>query len=233
MLWIIGGWDNRPDSLGAAVDRLQRSLSHIPAEPGKYGQWGYWQRRDADDECSRLDFIPIDVGDARALAEVIQAATDRVRLGPNAAPGLNVELSRPITVRRSATSSAWFKYIVRVGFVDSRRPFNHIAFEVDDDTDEGTLMGYMSALVNAWQPDRLGVVSVETKRAQGHKGPQVAVGRLAYIADSVPLSTTVLDDDIDVEVADGGSWIRVPGTIENPSLDHILQVRRALGYATD
>lgn len=232
MLWIIGGWDNRPDSLGAAADRLQRSLSRIPDESGEYGRWGYWRRRDPDDEHSDLDFVPIDVGDARALAEVIEGANDRVRLGPSAAPGLNVELSRPITVRRSATGSAWFKYVVRAGFVDSRRPFNHIAFEVDDDTDECILADYMGALIEAWQPDHLGVLNVETKRAQGHKGPQVVVGRLTYIADSIPLNTSMLDDDIELEMVNGGSWIRVPGTIENPSLSHILQVRRALGYET-
>ncbi|MFV8241762.1 hypothetical protein [Mycolicibacterium peregrinum] len=230
MLWIIGGWDNRPDSLGAAVDRLRNSLSRIPEEPGKYGRWGYWKRRDIDNEDSDLDFVPIDVGDARALTEVIQGATDRVRRGPSAVPGLNVELSRPITVQRSPTSSTWFKYTVRVGFVDSRRPFNHIAFDVDDDTNECIVVDYMGALIEAWQPDRLGVLNVETKRAQGHKGPQVVVGRLTYIADSVPLNTSILDDGIEVAEAEGGCYIRVPGTIENPSLDHILQVRRALGY---
>ncbi|WP_273732536.1 hypothetical protein [Mycolicibacterium septicum] len=233
MLWIIGGWGNRPDSLESAVDRLQRSLSCIPDESGKYGPWGYWQRRHPDDEDSRLDFVPIDAGDAGALADAIVRETEQVRLGPNAAPGAYVDLSRPVTVQRSPTSSAWFKCIVRVGFIDQPRPLNHIAFEVDDDTDERTLMGYMSALVDAWHPDRLGVLTVESKRAQGHKGPEVAVGRLTYVRNSIPLNTSILDDEIEVAEAEGGCYIRVPGTIENPSLHHILQVRRALGYPTD
>lgn len=232
MLWIIGGWGNRPDSLGAAVERLQRSLSRIPDESGKYGQWGYWQHRDVDDEGSDLDFVPVDVGDARALADVVQRVTERIRLGPNAAPGQYVDLSRPITVQRSPTSSIWFKYTVRVGFLDRPRPHNHIAFDVDDGTEEATLANYMRALIEAWQPDRLGVLSAENKRAQGHKGSQAVVGRLTYIADSIPLNTSMLDDDIDLEMVDGGNWIRVPGTIENPSPAHILQVRRALGYET-
>lgn len=231
MLWIIGGWGNRPDSLESAVDRLQHSLSRIPDESGKYGPWGYWQRRHPDDEDSRLDFVPIDAGDAGALADAIVRETEQVRLGPNTAPGAYVDLSRPVTVQRSPTSSAWFKCIVRVGFIDQPRPLNHIAFEVDDDTDEPILAGYLGALIEAWQPDRLGVLTVETKRAQGHKGPQVAVGRLTYIADSVPLNTNALGGDVDVAEAEGGRYIRVPGTPIDPSLEHIRQVRKALGYA--
>ncbi|MGV0814194.1 hypothetical protein ABQF34_19685 [Mycolicibacterium boenickei] len=229
MLWIIGGWDNRPDSLEAAVDRLQRSLRRIPDESGKYDQWGCWQRRDAGDEHSDLDFVPIDVADARALADVIAMNTVQARRGPSAVPGVYIELSRPVTIQRSATSSPWFKYAVRVGFVDRPRPHNHIAFDVDDDTDERTLMGYMSALVEAWQPDHLGALTIETLRAQGHKGPGPVVGRLTYIRDGFPFNTNVLGDEIDVAKADGGHYIRVPGTPENPSLDHIHQVRRALG----
>lgn len=92
-------------------------------------------------------------------------------------------------------------------------------------------MGYMSALVDAWHPDRLGVLTVESKRAQGHKGPQVAVGRLTYIADSVPLNTNALGAEVDVAEAEGGRYITVPGTPTDPSLEHIRQVRNALGYA--
>lgn len=227
-MWILGGWGNRPDTLASAVDRLQSSLNRIPNESEKYGTWGIWQRRDPDDD-TEVEFVPIDVSDSTALANVISQTTEEFRGGPTTS-GLNIELSRPATVHRSEISPRWFKYIVRVGFTDMPRPFNHIAFDVDDDADERTLMGYMSALVEAWQPDRLAVLTVNTKRAQGHKGSEVAVGRLTYIREGIPLNASGLGDDIDVAKADGGSYIRVPGTPESPSLEHILRVRRALGY---
>lgn len=229
VLWIMGGWGNRPDSLTSAVDRLQRSLNRFPGESGKYGTWGIWQHRDADDG-TELDFVPVEVNDSAALANVIAQETDEIRGGPSSAPGLNIELSRPAVGQQSEVSAGWFKYIVRVGFTDMPRPFNHVALDVDDDTDERILMSYMSALVAAWQPDRLGVLTVDTKRAQGHRGSEVAVGRLTYIRDGVALNINVLGDGIDVAEADSGSYIRVPGTPKKPSLEHILRLRRALGY---
>ena len=227
MFWLMGGWDNRPDPLTSAVDRLQRSLQRLPDEAGKYGPWGVWQRQDSSNE---LDFVRVEVNDAAVLADVIAQVTEEVRGGPTTRPGLNIELSRPTVGQLPEGSPIWCKYIVRAGFIDMPKPFNHIAFDVGDDTDERTLTAYMSALVDAWQPDRLGVLNVEIKRAQGHKGAEAAVGRLTYVREGVPLDTSVLGDGIDVAHADGGSYIRVPGTPENPSLDHIFQVRRALGY---
>jgi hypothetical protein len=229
VLWIIGGWGNRSDSLQATVDRLQRSLSRIPAELEKYGSWGIWQRRDAD-EVTESSFESIDVNDPDALADAIRTETEQVRRGPNTAPGMYVHLSRPAAVPRPATSSVWFEYTVRVGFVDRPRPHNHITFGIDDHTDERTLMGYMSALADAWQPDHLGAVTLETRRAQGAKGPQIVVGRLTYIRHGIPFNTGALGGEVEVAEADGGRYIRVPGTPVDPSLEHIRQVRDALGY---
>lgn len=151
-------------------------------------------------------------------------------VGPTA-PGAYVDLSRPVTVQRSPTSSAWFKCIVRVGFIDLPRPLNHIAFDVDDDTDESALMGCMSALVDAWQPDHLAALTIRTRRAQGQKGPGPVVGRLTCIRDGIPLNANVLGAEVDVAEAEGGRYIRVPGTPTDPSLEHIRLVRKALGYA--
>ncbi|QRY54511.1 hypothetical protein [Mycolicibacterium septicum] len=166
MLWIIGGWGNRPDSLESAVGRLQRSLSRIPDESGKYGPWGYWQRRQA-----------------------------------------------------------------RAGFIDRPQPHNHIAFNVDDDTDDSAVMGYMSALVEVWRPDHLGALTMRTWRAQGRKAPGPVVGRLTYVRDGTPLNANALGGEVDVAEAAGGRYIRVPGTPTDLSLEHIRQVRKALGYA--
>ncbi|WKG05381.1 hypothetical protein [Mycolicibacterium sp. HK-90] len=231
MLSIVGGWGNREDSLPAAVDRLQRSLNRAPVEPEKYGAWGFWRRQE-DDENSNLTFVPIDINDSEILGGVITTATEQVRRGPNTAPGLYVDLSRPALSQTSETSPGWYQYTARVGFVDRPRPHNRVTFGVDDAIDERTLMGYMSALVEAWQPDHLGSVTIETLRAQGHKGAGPVVGRLTYVRDGTPLNTNVLGDEVHVAEADGGRYIRVPGTPSDPSLEHILEVRRALGYET-
>ena len=56
------------------------------------------------------------------------------------------------------------------------------------------------------------------------------MGRLTYIRDGISFDTNVLNAEVDVAEADGGRYVRVPGTPASPSLDHVLQVRRALGY---
>ncbi|WP_441960274.1 hypothetical protein [Mycolicibacterium houstonense] len=231
MLWIIGGWDNRSDSLQSSAQRLQRSLRSAPPEPEKYGPWGIWSPRQPD-AATGYDLVPVDVDNLTELESAIKAVTMRVNKGPRTAPGLNIELARRANGDRPETAPTRFEYTARTGFVDARRPFNHIAFDVDDDTDDRTLMRYMSALVEAWQPDHLGAVTQEVKRAQGHKGSQVAVGRLTYVRDGIPLDTNTLGDEVDVAAADGGRYIRVPGTPADPRLDDVLQVRRALGYGT-
>lgn len=231
MLWIIGGWDNRPDLLQSSAQRLQRSLRAAPQEPEKYGPWGIWYPRQPD-AATGYDLVPVDIDNLTELESAIEAVTIRVNKGPRTTPGLNIELARRAIGDRPETAPTRFAYTARVGFVDARRPFNHIAFDVDDDTDDRTLMRYMSALVDAWQPDRLGAVTEEAKRAQSHKGSQVAVGRLTYVRDGIPLNTNALGDEVDVAEADGGRYIRVPGTPSDPGLEHILQVRRALGYET-
>jgi hypothetical protein len=87
------------------------------------------------------------------------------------------------------------------------RPFNHVALELEADTDERTLTRCMSALVDAWQPDHLGAVTQGVKRAQGQRPPEVSIGRLTYVRDGTPLDRSALGDQIDVAEADGGLYI--------------------------
>ena len=228
VLWIVGGWGNRPDPMRTSADRLQRSLRRLPAEPESYGPWGFWQPNELEPHANS-HFERLDIDDINAIENAIETVTERVSREPRSAPGLNIKLFREL-VSDPSSSPRWCKYSARVGFVDKRRPFNHIAFDVVEETDERTLMSYMSTLVEAWQPDHLGAVTEQTMVAQGQKPPEVCVGRLTYIRDGIPFETTVLDAEVDVAEADGGRYIRVPGTPAIPSLDHILQVRRALGY---
>ncbi|MCV7169948.1 hypothetical protein H7I41_08435 [Mycobacterium manitobense] len=232
MIWMMGGWGNRQDELQSCALRLQRSIRLAPSEPDLYGQWGVLQPQQPDSRTGEdLRIVPIDVDDVDALERIIVSTTEAGSAGPRTGPGHYIDLVRDSVSPASEESATTFKYTVRAGFTDMPRPYNHIFADLRSETDERTLMGYMSALVQAWNPDHLGAVSRRVKREQGHRPPEVVVGRLTYIRGGTPLNTSALGDEIDVAAADGGHYIRVPGTPEQPSVDHIRRVRQALGYA--
>lgn len=230
MLWLIGGWSNRPDPLHSSAERLLRSLQLMPQQPDLYGPWGLWRQRDPDPSKGAV-LIPVDTGDVTAVEQAITEVTERGNGGkPRTAAGLRAELSRSVVGERPPTSPTRFAYNVRAGYIEMNRPFNHVALELEADTDERILTRYMSALVQAWQPDHLGAVTQDIKRAQGQRPPEVSIGRLTYVCDGTPVDRRALGDQIDVGEADGGLYIRVPGTPERPSLEDIHRVRNALGY---
>ena len=225
MIWLMGGWDNRPDPLRASAERLQRSLRLMPASDRR-GPWGVLQPSAPDPETGAdLEVAPLDIDDIAAVEDAITTATKRASDGARTGPGHYIELAAD-----GSAGQAVYKYTARVGFLDMRRPFNQVTLDVDSDIDERTLTSYLSALVQAWEPDYLGGVTREVKRAQGRKPPEVLIGRLTYLRDGTPLDVGSLPDDIDVAAADGGHYVRVPGTPAEPSLEHIRLVRRALGY---
>lgn len=230
MLWIVGGWGNRADPLRSCAERLQRSLRRMPSEPDRYGPWGVWQPREPDSE-SRFDreLISIDIQDVAVLEEAITTVTARGRR--RTTPGFQIELSRN-AIDENQDGAVALTYTARVGFVDKPVPFNRVSFDIGEGIDDRTLMAYMSALIEAWQPDHLGAVTQSTMREQGHKPPEAVVGRLTYVRDGTPLDTSMIGEDVDVAAADGGHYIRVPGTPADPSLMHIARVRAALGYPT-
>lgn len=228
MLWILGGWGDRPDHLWSCAERVQRSLRLAPSQPDVYGDWGVWLPRDPDGRTG-YDLQPVDVEDIADIERAIDRVTERAG-GDGPAAGVYAEFARSPSGERPATGSTRFEYVVRAGFTDRSRAQNQVAFDVDAGTDDRTLMAYMTALVQAWEPDHLGAVTQQTKRAQRYRSPEAVVGRLTYIRAGTPLDTGVLADRIDIAAADGGHYIRVPGTPERPSLDHITTVRRALGY---
>ncbi|KAA0115291.1 hypothetical protein CIW51_17480 [Mycolicibacterium sp. P9-22] len=228
MMKVIGGWGNREDSLQACAQRLQQSLEYIPADHHVYGPWGVW-RQDASD-AQRYELAPIDTTDRGALAAAISAVTERINSGPKATPGLNIELARRLLGDTSDARPTWLEYTVRAGFVGMKRPFNHLVLGLENGVDESVVIRVMSALVIAWEPDRLGVASQNVQRSQGHRPPEAVVGWLTYIKDGTEFDRDALSAEIVVHKADGGVYITVPGTLEDPSLQHTRQVRAALGY---
>lgn len=228
MLWLIGGWDNRPDPLRQCAERLQRSVQRMPSEPERYGPWGIWRAIEPEPVTGyQRELVTVDVEDIEAVERAIADVTAEGR--QRTSPGLRIELARRPIRDRAPTDPVAFGYTARAGFVDKRAPFNHLALDLDDETDDRTLMAYMSALVDAWQPDHLGAVTQATMRAQGHKPPQAVVGRLTYVRDGTRLDSPM--DGIDIASADGGRYLRVPGTPLEPSLEYVQRVRSALGYA--
>lgn len=226
-LAFIGGWGNRDDSLETCTRRLLDSLEYMPPEPDTYGPWGVWVPLG---DGIGYKFASIDASDPAVLEREIVTATERIYDGPKATPGHNVLLIREPRGERLPTSPSRFEYAVRAGFVGRKRPFNHVLLEADAATDESLVTRIMSALVIAWEPDRLGVATDEVQTAQGQTPPQALVGLLTYVKAGTDFDTNAVDDQVVVSEADGGLYINIPGTPENPSMDHIRQVRTALGY---
>ncbi|SCX17369.1 hypothetical protein [Mycolicibacterium fluoranthenivorans] len=221
---LIGAWGNRHDNLQRCAERVQLSIELMPTEDC-YGPWGVWESRNAASESNEL--VPIDLDDIAAVESAITSTTERVNAGPMTAPGYHIQFARECADRTA--DRRFFEYTVRAGFVGTPEPFNHLLLHVGD-TDESTLIRYLSALVVAWEPDHLAAADRKVQRAQGHRPPEVLVGWLTYVRDDIPLNTDVIDEQIGFVARDGGRYITVAGTPQQPNLDHILQVRAALGY---
>jgi hypothetical protein len=200
----------------------------MPSQPDRYGPWGVWRPRP---ETAYNDLVPLDVGNVEAVEGAIKAVTERVNQGPMRTPGQHMQLAREVVGERADGDPQYLEYTVRAGFVDTPQPFNHLLLQAEDSTAPAELFNYMSALVAAWQPDQLGLATRAIQRAQGHRPPEAIVGFLTYVRAGTRLDRTTLDEQIDVAEADGGLYVRVPGTPADPSLDHIRQVREALGYS--
>lgn len=231
MLDLIGVWGDRPDSLRSCVQRLQASWRSMPPDPGAYGPWSVRDRGAAG------DFSPltrVDIDDADAVERAIAAETEWVHKGPRTAPGVYLEFDRESLVEKVGDGSReWAKeaqYKGRAGFFNPHRAHNRVTFTINSATEPAVVRDYFTALVRAWEPDHLAVTTFELSKAQGRRTPQMDIGWLTYIRDTIPLDPAVLDSDIAISQADGGRYLTLPGTPADPDLDRIMAVRRALGY---
>jgi hypothetical protein len=198
----------------------------MPSSTGRYGPWAVWQSRE---ESPYNDLEPLSAN-VEAAAAAISTVTERVNRGPMRTPGHHVQLAREVVGDRADTHPRYLEYTVRAGFVDTPQPFNHLLLQAEDTSEPAEFLRYMHALVVAWQPDHLGLATRAVQRTQGHRPAEAVVGFLTYVRAGTPLKSRALDDQIDVTEADGGLYIRVPGTPGDPSLDHTGEVRDALGY---
>lgn len=231
---FIGSWGERSESLRQSAERMQRSWQLLPIEPSVYSPWSLklWNAEDV----LRLQRVPAD--DLDAIVDAVKSVTERINEGPRTAPGVYLEFVRERLDAPAVAGGPLFSYKVRCGFSGPRALRNHVFLGLDptagNPPDEQQLVrDYLVALVAAWEPEYVSVCTYAFHKAQRHKKPQqVRVGWMTYIRDDVPLDTSAVPEEVHIEVADGGRYLTLSGTPEEPSLDQALAIRRALGYPT-
>jgi hypothetical protein len=230
-LEYIGGWGDRVESLRESARRMQRSWEEFPNDHGVYTPWSL---QSYPDGVLRLEPVPGD--DLDAIVDAGRLVTERVNEGPRTAPGFNLEFARE---RRDssvlASDGQLFSYNVRCGFGGPRALRNHIFFELDplggNTSDENQLLrDHLVALARAWEPEYVSVCTYAFHKAQRHKTPQVRVGWLTYIRNDVALDSSAIPDTVRIEAGDGGKYLMLTGTPQDPNIDEALALRRALSY---
>ena len=212
---------------------MQRSWQLFPQEQGVYTPWSLKRWRSEDEP--QLQPVPVD--DLDAIVDAIRSVTERINEGPRTAPGVYLEFVRErLDLPVVEAGGPLFSYKVRSGFAGPRAPRNHILFQLDpavgSPADENEMVrGYLTALVAAWETEYVSACTYAFHKAQRHKKPQqVRVGWMTYIRDDVPLDTSLVPAEVRIESGDGGRYLTLSGTPEDPSLDQALAIRRALGY---
>lgn len=230
-LSFIGSWGERLESLRESAERMQRSWQTLPEREGMYGPWslqGY------PDGVLQLDAVP--AVDLDAIEEAVRRNTEQINQGPRTAPGFYLDFVRELVEAPVAIGGPLFSYNVRCGFSGPRSVRNHVLLELDPAVgnppgEEQIVHGHLVALARAWEPEYVSACTYAFHKAQKHKKPQqVRVGWVTYIRDDIPWDTALIPDAVRVEAGDGGRYVTLSGTPEEPSLDEALAIRRALGY---
>lgn len=230
VLRFIGGWGNRHDTLRSCAERVECSVELMPPQPNAYGPWLEWRPRP---DSGRNHLVPVDMNSLDTIEQAIATVTGRINHAPMRTPGHHIQFIREVIGDRTEESPRFCQYIVRAGFADRTAPYNHLMFQVAGNTDASLLSRYMSALVMAWEPDHLALASRVTLPVRQHRRPQPVLGHTNFVRAGATFDSSVLNDNIEVATVDGGHYIRVRGTPEDPNLDDIRQVREALGYSMD
>lgn len=233
MLILKGSWGDRLETAKTCTERLQRSWESMPPDPEAYGPW---RARDyTAGNVMPAPLVPVAIENPTVVERCVLSETEAVNGGPRSVPGFYIEFSRESLVERytdgGRNDAAIAQYKLRAGFINRPRPHNHLLFNVNAITDPDAIRAYFTALIHAWKPDHLAVVSFDIIKAQGRRTPQLDIGWLTYFRDGIELDTAVLDKSIAVNHQDGGHYLTLNGTPEHPDLGQIVNVRHALGYA--
>ncbi|WP_131816293.1 hypothetical protein [Mycolicibacterium porcinum] len=230
---FIGSWGDRSESLRESAERMQRSWQLLPHKAGVYSPWSLklWDAEDV------LQLQPVPAGDLDAIVDAVRSVTERINEGPRTAPGVYLEFARErLDAPVVASGGPLFSYKVRCGFSGPRALRNHVFLSLDpaagNPPDEQQLVrDYLVALAAVWEPEYVSACTYAFHKAQRHKKPQqVRVGWLTYIRDDVPLDFSAVPGEVHIEAGDGGRYLTLSGTPEEPCLDQALAIWRGLGY---
>lgn len=225
ILDYIGSWGDRVESLHDSARRMQRSWQLVSTDSDAYSDWAV---KTSDGSPQSLLNVPTD--NLGAIEDAVRRVTERVNDGPRSTPGFNLEFVRT----PEESSEARYEYKVRCGYGGPRALRNHVLMELDPvvsraSSTEDLLGTYLRALVRAWEPDYMSVCSYDFQKAQGYRKPQeVRVGWLTYICRE--LAADLPSSHGEQWNADGGVYIKLAGTPQEPDLDEARAIRSALGY---
>jgi hypothetical protein len=225
---VTVSWGPREETPTRCAERLLDSLSRIPALPDVYSDWYLYPEGGAD---GPDDLLPVPT-DLDALASLLGAGVLRNDRGATM-PGsgfssvlTRLHRDRPIDYR------------VRCG-VESSRVSNHILLKFPHPNradpaaiDENIVQQSLMALVEAWQPEYGSAITHSFRTAQkiNHKAKEIPVGWVTYLANSVAIDEPKLPDLSRITRTGDGMLLQLHGTVQEPSLDEALGIRRALGY---
>ena len=226
-LSFIGSWGERPETEIESARRMQRSWEAFPQNDGVYTPWSLQLYPEGV-----LELQPVSAGDLEDVVDAVRRVTERINEGPRTAPGAYLEFARERLDVPVSAGGPLFTYEARCGFAGPRAPRNHVLLGLIDTAEEALVRDYFVALVRAWEPEHVSVCTYAFHKAQRHETPQVRVGWLTYIRDDVSLDVTAVPESVRVEAGDGGRYLTLSGTPEQPDLDEALSVRRVLGYPT-
>ncbi|MDG4668644.1 hypothetical protein [Mycobacterium sp. 236(2023)] len=181
-----------------------------------------------------MPFVPIAANDSSAVAAAVVRQTEEFVGGPLTAQAFTFEFARQsLTEFSTDGAERWAqeaKYYVRAGYQKPGRRFNRVVFQLNTGTSPDLIREYLTTIVRVWEPDHVAVTTHELIKAQGRKTPQLDVGWLTYLRSDIPLNTAVLGDGISREDFGDGRYLTLHGSPQQPDLDQIVEVRRALGY---
>ena len=225
---VTVSWGPREETPTRCAERLRDSLDRIPSRPDVYSDWYVYPEGGADGPADLLP-VPTDLG---ALASLLAAGVLRNDRGAV----INSSGFSPVFTRLHRDRPV--DYRVRCG-VETRRVGNHILLKFPHPNqadpaavNENIVQQSLTALVDAWLPEYGSVVTHSFRTAQkiNNKAKEIPVGWVTYLSDSVAIDESNLPDLYRITRTDDGMLLQLHGTVQEPSLDEALGIRRALGY---
>ncbi|MDV8022206.1 Imm52 family immunity protein [Rhodococcus sp. IEGM 1330] len=226
---VTVSWGSRVESAARCAERLLDSLNRLPAQDEIYSDWYVYPAGGANG--------PDDLLPAPADLDSLAALVDSTALKNNRGEVMSGGGFSPLLTRLHREGPV--DYRVRCG-VERTRLGNHGLLKLPHPdhadplaNDETAIRDSLKALTEAWEPEYGAAMTYSFMQAQNvdDKAMEIPIGWLTYLANSVALDESKLTELAQLTRVDGGIYLQLHGTPQEPSLDDALGVRRALGYA--